>query len=636
MPLEFSAKARQEIEKLFTRYPRRQATLLPVLYVAQDEFGYLSDEVMALVARTLDLPVSHVYGVVTFYSLFERHPPARYPLRVCTNLGCTLRGGSDILHHLEKRLGIRPGQTTSDGLFSLHEEDGLGGCAYAPTMTCGPHHYVGLTPERVDRILDELRRDAGHEDKSHHSLRLAPVEGVSVLPGCSSSDSGYRPTPGEKVICKNIGFPDIQKIEVYQARGGWKAFEKALGMGRQTVVDEVKKSNLRGRGGAGFSAGAKWGFLPKNAERVYLVCNGDESEPGTFKDRVLLNGDPNLLVEGVSVAAFALGCTHAFIYIKGELRREVGIVQDCVDQAYAAGWLGKEWPSANGPFKLDITVHMGAGAYICGEETALLESIEGKRGWPRNKPPFPAVKGLFGCPTVVNNVETLMNVPEIVMRGGEWYAKLGMGKSGGTRLLCVSGHVKRPGVYELPMGITFRELIYDICGGIAHDRPLRGVIPGGSSMPPLDASEIDVPIEFDSLASDARIKDVEVKPGVPFEMGGGRRLKTMAGSGGVVVFDDTTDVVGLCARIMRFYANESCGQCTPCREGTGWLARVCTRIAEGDGRPEDLNLLGEVANGIAGNSICALGDAAAWPMMGFLTKFRADFEKRVAETKKTP
>ncbi len=633
MPLEFSEKARQEIERLAARYPTRQASLLPVLYVAQDEFGHLSDEAVALVGRTLDLPLSLIHGVVTFYSLFTRQPPARYPLRVCSHLGSSLGEGSDIMHHLEKRLGIHPGQTTPDGLFSLSEDDDPSGCVYAPALVCGSHRYTDLTAERVDAVIEGLRREAGQGDPAQRPSSSAKVEGLASAP-TSAPDIGYRPTPGEKIVCKNFGVDDIKKIEVYQSRGGWKAFEKALGMGRQAVVDEVKKSNLRGRGGAGFAAGAKWGFLPKNAERVYLVCNGDESEPGTFKDRVLLNGDPHLLVEGVATAAFALGCTHAFIYLRGEFRREAAIMRDAVEQAYAKGWLGKEWPSANGPFKLDITLHRGAGAYICGEETALLESIEGKRGSPRNKPPFPAVRGLFGHPTVVNNVETLMNVPDIVMRGGEWYAKLGMGKSGGTRLLSVSGHVKRPGVYELPMGISFRELIYDVCGGMVQDRALRGVIPGGSSMPPLDASEIDVPIEFDALTTDPRIKDVEVRPGVPFEMGGGRRLKSMAGSGGVVVFDETTDVVGLCATIMRFYANESCGQCTPCREGTGWLARVCTRIAEGEGRPGDVNLLGEVAYGIAGNTICALGDAAAWPMMGFLTKFRADFEKRVAQAKK--
>ncbi len=294
------------------------------------------------------------------------------------------------------------------------------------------------------------------------------------------------------------------------------------------------------------------------------------------------------------------------------------------------GCSGKDHAGASGSFKLDITLHRGAGAYICGEETGLLNSLEGKRGWPRLKPPFPAVRGLFNAPTVVNNVETLMNLPDIITKGGEWFAGVGMGKSGGTRIVCVSGHVAKPGVYELPMGISSRALIYDVCGGIPNGRALKGVIPGGSSMPPLDASELDVPIEFDALMTDVRIKDVEVKPGVPFDLGGGRKLKTMAGSGGVVVFDDSTDVVALCARIMEFYAHESCGQCTPCREGSGWLARVCRRLANGQGEPGDIELLANVANGIGGNTICALGDAAAWPMLGFITKFRGDFEAKLA------
>jgi NADH-quinone oxidoreductase subunit F len=392
-------------------------------------------------------------------------------------------------------------------------------------------------------------------------------------------------------------------------------------------------SNLRGRGGAGFPTGMKWGFLPKDAKQVYLVVNADESEPGTFKDRVLIAGDPHLLVEGIAVSAYALGCTHAYLFIRGELASEAKIAQHAVDEVYAAGLLGKPHDSVAGAYTLDITVHRGAGAYICGEETSLLNSLEGKRGWPRMKPPFPAVRGLFGQPTIVNNVETLMNIPDIVMRGGAAFAKLGMGRSGGTRVLSVSGHVKRPGVYELPMGIPFRQLIDEYCGGMLGGRKLKGIIPGGSSMPAIDASEIDVPIEFDALMTDARLKDIEIKPGVPFDMGGGKRLKTMAGSGGVVIFDETTDVVAFCATIMRFYAHESCGQCTPCREGTAWLARVCSRLAEGEGRPGDVDLLANIAGGIAGNTICPLGEAAAWPMLGFLTKFRSEFEAKLKSGK---
>ncbi len=432
-----------------------------------------------------------------------------------------------------------------------------------------------------------------------------------------------------RIVTKNFGVTNSHRLVTYLQRGGWDGFRRAMTFTPASLIDEVKKSNLRGRGGAGFSTGMKWSFVPKEAKRVYLVVNADESEPGTCKDRELLAQDPHLLIEGMAIASYALGCKHAYIYIRGEMMREAQILQAAIDEAYEAGWLGKDQLAASGVFRLDITLHRGAGAYICGEETGLLNSLEGKRGWPRLKPPFPAVKGLFQEATIVNNVETLMNIPDIVLKGGEWFAKLGMGKSGGTRIVCVSGHVKRPGVYELRMGVPFRELIYDVCGGMSGSAPLKGLIPGGSSMPPLDAGEIDVPVEFDALMTDARIRDVEVRPGVPFDLGGGRRLKTMAGSGGIVVFDESTDVVALCARIMKFYAHESCGQCTPCREGTGWLARVCQRLVDGDGRPGDVDLLANIAVGIAGNTICALGEAAAWPMLGFLTKFRADFEARL-------
>jgi NADH-quinone oxidoreductase subunit F len=438
-----------------------------------------------------------------------------------------------------------------------------------------------------------------------------------------------------KIVTKNFGVADSHKLSVYTQRGGGQAFRKALTLQPAALVDEVKKSNLRGRGGAGFPTGMKWSFIPKESKLVYLVVNADESEPGTCKDRELMAYDPHLLIEGMMIASYALGCKHAYIYIRGEMMREARIVDQAIDEAYAAGLLGKDHYGASGPFKLDITLHRGAGAYICGEETGLLNSLEGKRGWPRLKPPFPAVRGLFNAPTVVNNVETIMNLPDIITRGGEWFAGTGMGKSGGTRIVCVSGHVVKPGVYELPMGISTRALIYDVCGGIPGGRALKGVIPGGSSMPPLDASEIDVPIEFDALMTDSRIKDVEVRPGVPFDLGGGRKLKTMAGSGGVVVFDDSTDVVALCARIMEFYAHESCGQCTPCREGSGWLARVCKRVARGEGEPGDIDLMANIANGIGGNTICALGDAAAWPMLGFLTKFRADFVAKLAISAKS-
>jgi NADH-quinone oxidoreductase subunit F len=434
-----------------------------------------------------------------------------------------------------------------------------------------------------------------------------------------------------KILVNNFGNEGAKTIATYEKLGGYRVMRRALGMKREDILAEVKASNLRGRGGAGFPTGVKWGFLPKDAETVHLVCNADESEPGTCKDRELMYWDPHLLIEGMIISAHAIGARHNYIYIRGEMMREYWVLQNALNEAYERGYLGQSVFGTG--IECHITVHRGAGAYICGEETALLNSLEGLRGQPRLKPPFPAIKGLFGNPTIVNNVETLMNIPSIVDKGGQWYADLGVGRSGGTRIVCVSGHVEKPGVYELPMTITFNQLIDDVCGGIWKGRKVKAVIPGGTSMPPLTADELDVPVEFDALMTDERIRPVEVLRGQRFDMGGGRELRTMAGSGGIVVMDDHTDIVKAAWRVMKFYHHESCGQCTPCREGTGWLEKVCKRIADGQGKPGDVDLLATIAHGIAGNTICALGEAAAWPMLGFITKFRDEFEARVHNAK---
>ncbi|MBE7448651.1 MAG: NADH-quinone oxidoreductase subunit NuoF [Kofleriaceae bacterium] len=430
-----------------------------------------------------------------------------------------------------------------------------------------------------------------------------------------------------KLVTAHFGNNEARTLAGYERMGGYQRLRKALGMKAEDILAEVKASNLRGRGGAGFATGMKWSFVPKDAKTVHLVCNADESEPGTCKDRELIYWDPHLLIEGMVISAYCLRATHNYVYIRGEMMREVAVLQKAIDEAYQRGYLGANILGSG--FECHLTVHRGAGAYICGEETALLNSLEGERGQPRLKPPFPAIKGLFGNPTIVNNVETLMNVPFIVDRGGAWFAELGVGRSGGTRTVCVSGHVNKPGVYELPMSITMRELIDDVAGGVWKGRQVKAVIPGGTSMPPLAADELDVLCEFDALMTDERIRPVEVLPGQLFDMGGGRNLRTMAGSGGVVVMDDHTDIPMAVWRIMKFYAHESCGQCTPCREGTGWMEKVARRVAFGEGKPGDLDLLATIAHGIAGNTICALGEAAAWPMMGFLTKFRADFAAKI-------
>jgi NADH-quinone oxidoreductase subunit F len=393
-----------------------------------------------------------------------------------------------------------------------------------------------------------------------------------------------------------------------QKMGGYTAVKKALGMQPDALIAEVKASNLRGRGGAGFPTGMKWGFIPKqSAKPKYVVCNADESEPGTFKDRDLMRYTPHLLIEGMVITGHAIGSQIGYIYIRGEYTREARLLQAAIEEAYANGHLGKSLYGSQHSF--DITVHRGAGAYICGEETGLLNSLEGKRGEPRVKPPFPAISGAFAGPTVVNNVETLCAVPFIVNQGGEWFAKLGkLEKSGGTRLFCVSGHVKKPGLVELPAGgVTLRQLIYDHCGGILDDRPLKAVIPGGSSAPVLTPDEIDVVVDIEPMM----------------------KIGTMLGSAGIMVVNDSYCVVKLIARITKFYAHESCGQCTPCREGCKWMEDVIERIEHGHGREQDLQLLLDIADNINGKTLCALGDAAAGPVTSFVKKFRADFEAHI-------
>jgi NADH-quinone oxidoreductase subunit F len=427
--------------------------------------------------------------------------------------------------------------------------------------------------------------------------------------------------PVEKVITRNWDTPQSHTLESYRRSGGYGALKKALEMTPDQVTNEVKKSNLRGRGGAGFYTGLKWSFVPKNNPLPkYIAVNADESEPGTFKDRYILERDPHMLLEGIAISAYALDCHQVYIYTRGEFQKQADVVDSAIAEAYREGIFG---PKVMGKgYALDVYQVRGAGAYICGEETGLIESLEGKKGWPRLKPPFPAVVGLFGAPTVVNNVETLANVPAIIDRGAEWFASLGTEKSGGTRLICLSGSVNRPGVFEVSMKTTIRDLIFDpeLGQGLPPGRTVKAVIPGGTSAPVLSADEIDVALEFEAL----------------------KAKETMAGSGGVIVMDDSTCLVRCLWRIARFYAEESCGQCTPCREGTPWQTRILRRIEEGRGVPEDIGTLINVATAIApfppiglGNTICALGDAAALPVHSFLQKFRPEFERHI-ELKRCP
>ncbi len=410
-----------------------------------------------------------------------------------------------------------------------------------------------------------------------------------------------------------ILLPDIKgldNIDTYIANGGFEALKKALFMPQEDVTNEVKKSGLRGRGGACFPTGLKWTFMPKGTDKPkYLAVNGDESEPGSFKDRQIFEYNPFQLIEGILIAGYAMGLTAAYIYIRGEYHKWLNLLDKAIATAYERGFIGDKMKETLGTdFKMDIYTHKGAGAYICGEETALMNSIEGVRGYPRIKPPFPAQFGLWGMPTTVNNVETISTVPAIIRMGGDEYAKIGEPKHTGTLLFGVSGHVNKPGVYELPTGTLLTDIIYDVCGGVPGDKKIKAIIPGGSSMPPLRGDEIE----------GVKMDEESLKP-----------LGTHIGTGGIMVMDEDTDIVKVALRISHFYHHESCGQCTPCREGTGWMEKILKRIEKGDATSKDLDLLVSVANNIEGNTVCALGDAAAWPIRGFVTKFRDEFEKYI-------
>jgi len=413
----------------------------------------------------------------------------------------------------------------------------------------------------------------------------------------------------ETLFIQHFGKDENRTLSYYQENiAGYTAVKKAFKMSQESIIDEVKKSCLRGRGGAGFPTGTKWSFIPKQSEKPkYVVCNADESEPGTFKDRDIMRYTPHLLIEGMVIAGYAIGSHVGYIYIRGEYVREARLLEEAIQEAYSNKLLGKNILGSG--FSFDITVHRGAGAYICGEETALLSSLEGRRGEPRVKPPFPAIAGAFGGPTTVNNVETLASIPFIINNGGTWFAKLGkFEKSGGTRLISVSGHVNKPGVYEFSSGaVTIRQLIYDHCGGILDDRKLKAVIPGGTSAPVLTPDEIDVSYDIDPVA----------------------KIGSMFGSAAMIVVHDGYCVVRLLKRIVNFYAHESCGQCTPCREGVKWMKNIISRIEKGQGKEQDIQLLEEISENISGKTLCALGDAAAGPVASFVKKFRADFEAHI-------
>jgi NADH-quinone oxidoreductase subunit F len=580
------AALESQAQAIIRRYDEPRAAMLPLLWLVQENFGHIPPEAEFWVGRLVGVAVSHVREVVSFYTLFRTHQAGRRELRVCTSLPCMVRGAEELLAGIKGRLGISPGETTPDGELTLTEVECLCACEMAP-MAQLDDRFVG--PLDIKTLEAVLRKPLEPPDAS----------------GQLHDSEPYVSTDGP-VLSTRFKDPEGTWWDAYVAGGGYAAAKKALSMTPAEIIEEVSRAGLRGLGGAGFPTGRKWSFIPKaNPNPRYLVVNADEGEPGTFKDRYILERDPHALLEGMVIAAWAIGSHKAYVYIRGEYVRPTARFSRAVEEAYAHGWLGKNIQGSG--FDLDVVTHRGAGAYICGEETAMLTSLEGGKGFPKLKPPYPAISGLFQCPTIVNNVETLACVPFILNEGAQRFASLGTAKQGGTRLFSVCGHVNRPGLYEAPVHVTLRELIDRHAQGVRDGRTLKAVVPGGISAKVLTAAEIDVHMDFDSLLA----------------------AGTMAGSAGVIVMDDSTSMVEALGSAVKFFAHESCGQCSPCREGTGWIHRIVQRIADGRGRLQDLDDLLAIAHDMEGKTICVFADAAAWPVQSYITKFRAEFEEHI-------
>ncbi|PYJ47439.1 MAG: NADH-quinone oxidoreductase subunit NuoF [Verrucomicrobia bacterium] len=602
------------MDEAIRRYPQdhRRSAAMPLLHLWQEHFGFISDEAVLSIAEKLGLQPINILELVTFYPMFRQKSPGKTHIRICRTLSCAMAGSFELMKNLCATLGIQrppdgegthnPISVSSDGNCSVEFVECLASCHTAPVCMVGEQLYENVDVNSVANLLRNQTSNIKHQTSPH------PLE--------------------HRLIYKNFGRSDwTTDIDCYLRDGGYEQLKQALRISRSEIVDKVKNSGLRGRGGAGFSCGLKWSFIKPDEKRpVYLICNADESEPGTFKDRYIIHEDPHQLLEGILISCYALNARTAYIYVRGEFPEGAKILERAIEEARAHNFLGKNILGSG--FDVEVYIHRGAGAYICGEETGLIESLEGKRGYPRIKPPyFPAVLGLYMCPTIVNNVETLCHIKHIIAMGGAEYARLGRPNNTGTRIVCVSGDVQRPGYFEIEVGaVTMGQLIYEMAGGLRAGRKLKAVIPGGSSAKVLRADDrfklkqrqpngstiereisIDeIPMDFDSLTA----------------------AGSMAGSGGVIVLDDSRDMVWVLNNINEFYAHESCGQCTPCREGSLWMKKITDRMLRGGGVVEDPDTLKTIGDNIAGRTICAFGEACAWPTQSFIQKFPEEFASR--------
>jgi NADH-quinone oxidoreductase subunit F len=604
----------RKMDEAIVRYPRdhQRSAAMPLLHLWQEHFGFISDEAVLWIAEKLGLQPINILELVTFYPMFRQHSPGKTHIRVCRTLSCAMAGGFELMEKLCTSFGIQrppdgdgmhnPVTVSADGNYSVEFVECLASCHTAPVCMIGEQLHENVDVTSIGDLLRNQTSNIKHQTSPH------PLE--------------------HRLIYKNIGRPDwTTDIDCYLRDGGYEQLKQALTLSRSDIVNKVKNSDLRGRGGAGFSCGLKWSFIKPDEKRpVYLICNADESEPGTFKDRYIIHEDPHQLLEGILISCYALNARTAYIYIRGEFPEGAKILERAIEEARAHNFLGKNILRSG--FDVEVYVHRGAGAYICGEETGLIESLEGKRGYPRIKPPyFPAVLGLYMCPTIVNNVETLCHIKHIIAMGGSEYARLGRPNNTGTRIVCVSGDVQRPGYFEIEVGaVTMGQLIYEMAGGLRPGRKLKAVIPGGSSAKVLRA---DGRFQLKQRQADGSTIERELSiDEIPMDFDSLTAAGSMAGSGGVIVLDDSRDMVWVLNNINEFYAHESCGQCTPCREGSLWMKKITDRMLRGGGVVEDPKTLKTIGDNIAGRTICAFGEACAWPTQSFVEKFSEEFAAR--------
>ncbi len=580
----FSAAEEKTLKGWTTRFPYPAMGLIEALRQVQEWRRHIGPAEESRLAEMFEVPLRRVHEVATFFPLFTQKPTGRRRIGICRGLSCELGGSDKAVRALKEKLGVGPGETTPDGEWSFEEMECLGACEMAPAAIVNEELVGAASEETARRIVS----DPGKDFRTKTPVGPEPKE--------------------HRLLTKHFGEPGLETLEGYRKVGGYETLKKAIEMGPAKIAEEVKKSNLRGLGGAGFPTGMKWGTVPAKEKMPgprYVVVNSDESEPGCFKDRVLIENCPHGLIEGLLIASLVIGSEDSFIFIRGEYKRQHLILEKALAEAEKAGLMGRNILGSG--LSCAIRLTRGAGAYISGLDTALLETMEGKKAWPRQPPPFPTTHGLMNRPTVVNNVETLMMLPPLLGIGGEAFAAMGTAKCGGTAVYSISGHVEKPGVYEFPMGTPLRRII-EAAGGVRGGRKLKAVIPGGASTPVLTASEIDVAMDFDSL----------------------RGVGSFLGAGGIMVLDETVNMALAARNIERFLAHESCGQCTPCREGSEWTVRILERILEGQGCPEDIPNLNRTGENITGKVICALGDTVGSVTRAMMKKFPEDFKAGVA------